>query len=142
MTAETTPALRQPEREYLAHLAEGRLMLLRSRASGELFFYPRVAQPATGARDLDWVAASGLGVVHASTVVRPRPPAAPYNVALIELAEGPRLMSRVEGLAPEAVTIGLAVRARIVQPASPPDGPPLLVFDPVHAAPAGRGDSA
>ena len=33
---------------------------------------------------------------------------------MVDLAEGPRMMSRVEGLAPEAVAIGMAVRARIV----------------------------
>ena len=138
------PPLIQPEREYLAHLAQGRLMLLRSRQTGAVFFYPRVAEPMTGSRDLEWVPACGLGVVHASTVVRPKPPQAAYNVALIELAEGPRLLSRVEGLAPEAVHIGLAVRARIIQPdghdSSQPGGQPLLVFDP--AANAGEYSGA
>lgn len=115
----------RPELEYLEHLAQGRFMLQRSRASGT-FFYPRVAAPVTGARDLEWVPASGLGTVHAVTVMRPRPPQAPYNVVLVDLDEGPRLMSRVEGMAPEAVRIGLRVRARVARQ----DGRPLVVFDP------------
>ncbi len=36
-----------------------------------------------------------------------------YNIALIDLAEGPRMMSRVVGLAPDAIKIGLKVSARI-----------------------------
>lgn len=114
-----------PEKEYFEHLAHGRFMLQRSRSSGRFFLYPRVAEPGTGARDLEWVPASGHGIVHAATVMRPKPPQQPYNVALVELAEGPRVMSRVEGVAPDQVRIGMAVQARIdVQ-----DDKPILLFD-------------
>ena len=37
---------------------------------------------------------------------------APYVVALIELHEGPRLVSNVVGCSPEEVTIGMSVRVR------------------------------
>ncbi|MDF1485634.1 OB-fold domain-containing protein [Ramlibacter sp. H39-3-26] len=119
----------QPEREYFQFLAEGRFMIQRSASSGEYVFYPRVAAPRTGARDLQWVPASGRGTVHATTVIRPKPPQAPYNVALVTLVEGPRMMSRVEGVAPEAVTIGMAVRARITTEGDKP----VVVFDPQAA---------
>ncbi len=115
-----------PEQDYLRFLAEGRFMIQRSRSSGRHVFYPRVAEPVTGATDLAWVEASGRGTVHATTVVRRRPPTPSYNVALIDLAEGPRMMSRVQGIPPEAVEIGMAVRARIIVE----DGAPLLVFEP------------
>jgi uncharacterized OB-fold protein len=118
----------QPEQEYCAHLAQGRFMLQRSRSSGVFFFYPRVAAPVTGARDLEWVAASGRGTVYAVTIMRPKPPQAAYNVVLVDLEEGPRMMSRVEGMAPDAVRIGMAVQARIATQ----DDKPLVVFDPVH----------
>jgi len=116
-----------PEAQYLAHLAQGRLMLQRSRASGRHVFYPRVAEPGTGATDLEWVEACGLGTVHAVTVITPKPPAAPYNVALVDLDEGVRMMSRVEGLPAEAVRIGMRVRARI----GSEGGQPLVLFDPL-----------
>jgi uncharacterized OB-fold protein len=103
-------------------------MIQRSRSSGRHVFYPRVAEPRTGATDLEWVEASGEGTVYATTVVRQRPPTPSYNVALIDLAEGPRMMSRVEGIAPEDVRIGMKVRARISR-----DGDQhLLVFDPAE----------
>ncbi|MFI5447373.1 Zn-ribbon domain-containing OB-fold protein [Polaromonas sp. UC242_47] len=115
----------RPEQEFFAHLAQGKFMLQRSRSSGKCFFYPRVAEPVTGARDLEWVEASGRGTVHATTVVRVKPPQQPYNVVLVDLEEGPRVMSRVEGLAPDAVYIGMKVQARI----GSQDERPLLLFD-------------
>ena len=116
----------RPEADFQAHLAEGRFMILRAKGSGRCFWPPRVAEPRPGDTELEWVEASGEGVVYSTTVMRPRPPAAPYNVALIDLAEGARMMSRVEGPAPEDVAIGMKVRARI---ADGEDGP-LVVFDP------------
>lgn len=122
----TSPETR-PEQDYLRFLSEGRFMIQRSRSSGRFVFYPRVAEPRTGATDLEWVEASGDGTVYATSVMRQRAPAASYNVALIDLAEGPRMMSRVEGIAPEAVRIGMRVKARVAR-----DGDtPIVVFDPV-----------
>lgn len=97
-------------------------MLQRSRSSGRHTFYPRVAIPGTGERDLEWVEANGGGTVYAITVNRTREGA--YNIALIDLDEGPRMMSRVEGV--ETAPIGTRVRARIIQE----DGAPLVVFEP------------
>ena len=114
-----------PEAEYRAFLAEGRFMLQRSRSSGRYNFYPRVVIPGTGERDLEWVEASGIGTVYAITVNRTREGA--YNIALIDLEEGPRMMSRVDGM--ETVPIGAKVRARIIEE----DGAPLVVFDPEAA---------
>lgn len=103
----------QPEAQFQQFLKDGRFMIQRSRSTGGHVFYPRVAEPVTGARDLEWVEASGQGVVYSTTVVRKKPPTPSYNVALIDLQEGPRMMSRVEGVAPEDVRIGMPVKARI-----------------------------
>jgi uncharacterized OB-fold protein len=89
-------------------------MIQKSRSTGGYVFYPRVAEPGTGATDLEWVPACGRGTVYSTTTIRQKPPAPNYNVALIALEEGPRMMSRVDGIAPEAVRIGMAVTARIV----------------------------
>lgn len=111
-----------PEAEYRAHLERGRFMLQRSRSTGRFTFYPRLLIPGTGERDLEWVEASGGGTVYAITVNRTREGA--YNIALIDLDEGPRMMSRVDGV--ETVPIGTKVRAKIIQE----DGAPLVVFTP------------
>lgn len=117
-----------PESDYQRHLSEGRFMLQRSRQSGAYVFYPRVAEPGSGRTDLEWVQASGRGIVYSTTVVRQRPPTPHYNVALIDLAEGVRMMSRVEGVEPDAVMIGQAVQAKIVRDAS---DVAVVIFEPV-----------
>ena len=116
----------QPERQYLEFLAQGRFMIQRSRLTGRHVFYPRIAEPLTGSTDLEWVEASGRGSIYSVTVVRQRPPASDYNVALIDLDEGPRLMSRVDGLEPSAARIGMAVEARVIRE----NEAPLLIFVP------------
>ena len=105
-------------------MADGEFRLQRARGSGRCFFPPRVAEPGTGDRDWEWVRASGEGTVYSATVVHPRPPAEPHNVVLVDLAEGPRLMSRIVGA--DAVRIGMKVRARIDRSGKAP----LLLFVP------------
>jgi uncharacterized protein len=51
------------------------------------------------------------GVVYATTVVHRRDEE-PYNVCLVDLEEGGRVMGRVDGVAPEDVQIGQRVQAR------------------------------
>lgn len=114
-----------PEAQFKAFLAQGRFMIQRARSSGRYVFYPRVAEPGTGDTDLEWVEPSGAGVVYSSTVIRKRPPEPSYNVALIDLAEGPRMMSRVVGISAEQVRIGMAVQAKIIDE----NGAPLVVFE-------------
>ncbi|MES2979766.1 MAG: Zn-ribbon domain-containing OB-fold protein [Pseudomonadota bacterium] len=114
-----------PQTEYFAFLAEGKFMIQRSPATGRHVFYPRIAEPLTGS-PLEWVEASGRGTVYSVTVLHPKPPEPAYNVVLIDLEEGPRMMSRVDGIAPGAVKIGMRVRARIIQE----NGAALLVFEP------------
>lgn len=103
-----------PDQQYQAYLAQGRFLIQRNRQTGQAFFYPRVAEPGTGCTDLEWFEPSGLGTVYAVTVISPRPPASPYCVVLVDLDEGPRLMSRVDGIAPEAVCIGQRVQAKVI----------------------------
>lgn len=116
-----------PERVWRAALAEGRVLLQRATSSGNLFFPPRLMEPRTGDSDWEWMEASGIGTVHSVTWVNQKPPAEPYNVVLVDLDEGVRLMSRVDGVDPAGLTIGLRVRARI---ATPDDGEPVLLFEP------------
>lgn len=101
----------QAEKEFFDHLAAGRFML--PRGPKGCFFPPRAAAPGSGA-SWEWVPASGRGKVYSVTVVQPKPPQPPYNVALVDLEEGGRMMSRVEGCAPEEVVIGMPVQARVV----------------------------
>ena len=69
---------------------------------GRAVFRPRVG-PAV------WRVSAGLGTVYATTVARPRGGEA-YNIVLVDLDEGFRMMSTVVGAAPQDVAIGARVR--------------------------------
>lgn len=114
-----------PAPQFMKFLRDGRILLQRSKVTGRVFYYPRVAEPGTGSTDLDWVEVSGLGCVYSTTVIRRRPPEPDRNIALIDLDEGPRLLSRIEDMEPDRVCIGMRVQARIAG-----EEEPLIVFVP------------
>ena len=118
-----------PLSTYLDFLEKDILAFQRDAEAGAPVFYPRVIAPRTGAA-LTWHQSAGLGTVHATTVVHPQQ-GEPYNVALIDLDEGFRMMSRVEDLPPQAVRIGMRVRFRTHRPGG--DEPPIPVFFPAEA---------
>lgn len=121
-----------PLATFRAYLSQGQLAYQYDTQTRKPIFFPRVIAPGSGNPALEWRLSKGLGTVYACTVIATR--AAPaYNVVLIDMDEGFRLMSRVEGLPAEEVRIGLRVRLRVVQ-GTGGDGdasaePPYPVFD-------------
>lgn len=102
------------EQHYRQSLAQGKFLIQHCDACQKAIFYPRMICPHCGASSLSWISPSGRGTVYATTVVRRKPDAGgDYNVALIDLEEGARMMSRVEGLAATDVHIGMAVQAQV-----------------------------
>ena len=124
-------AASSPLGTYLEHLEKGELAYQFSPEANEAVFYPRVICPITGSDRLEWRVSQGLGTVHATTVVHPQQ-GEPYNVALIDVDEGFRMMSRVEDIAPTDVRIGMRVRFRVHRPGG--DEPPMPVFTPAEDA--------
>lgn len=114
------------EEQYFASLAEGDFRIQRCAACDRTLFFPRQFCPHCLGDDVRWVSPAGTGRVYATTTVRLKPDA-PYNVSIVELDEGVRLMSRVEGVHPDEVRIGMRVRARVVAGAAP-----HVVFDRVE----------
>jgi uncharacterized OB-fold protein len=114
--------------EHQAALDAGRFLIQRCGACEKHVYFPRDLCPHCGSGELAWVEPSGEGTVYAVTTVRRKPDAGgDYNVSLIDLKEGVRLMSRVEGLPSTAVKIGQRVRARVAVA----EGKGLVVFDAV-----------
>lgn len=114
-----------PHATYTAHLEKGELAYQWSPTAGRPIFFPRVVCPYTGSTELEWRIASGKGTVYATTAVHPVE-GQPFNVALIDCDEGFRLMSRVEGMLPADVKIGMRVAFRVHRPGG--DEPPVPVF--------------
>ena len=122
-----------PDALFAQGLAQGRFRIQRCSACGQHVFYPRVLCTHCDSAQLEWVDPSGVGSVYSSTTVRRKPQAGgDYNVALVDLAEGPRLMSRIDGISPDQVHIGMRVQALVID--DPAKGK-LLVFIPEGATP-------
>jgi uncharacterized OB-fold protein len=115
-----------PEQQFKNYLSEGKFMIQKSKSLNKFFFHPRVAFPGTGERDLEWVEASGNGIVYSTSCNRRLPEkGGDFNISLITLQEGPRMMAKIEGVAPDKVVIGQKVKARI----SSLKGEPAIIFD-------------
>lgn len=116
---------------YVEHLKKGELAYQVCKDDGKPVFFPRAVAPGTGSSNLEWRVSKGLGTVYATTVVyaKDKPP---HNVALIDIDEGFRMMSRVEDIDPLQVKIGMRVKFR-VQPGDEKQLP-YPVFTPAGGA--------
>jgi uncharacterized protein len=93
---------------------EGRLRIKRCTSCRRPFFYPRTYCPRCASNATEWIEASGRGVIYSYTViahndVAPFQSWLPYVVALVELDEGPRLVTNVVGCEPNDVKVGQRV---------------------------------
>ncbi|HUC36880.1 MAG TPA: Zn-ribbon domain-containing OB-fold protein [Acidimicrobiales bacterium] len=100
---------------YWAAAKEGRLLVQRCEICGARQLYPR-DRCLVCRGPVEWMEASGRGTVHSFTVIRqnhsrPFRDQIPYVVALVDLEEGPRVMTNVVGCEPEEVHIDMPVRA-------------------------------
>src|SRR5256885_17174125 len=87
--------------------AAGELRMQRCRPCDELYFPPRLACPRCLSTDVAWEPLSGRGTLHTYLINhRPAPGfEAPYAIAVVQLDEGPRMMSNIAGVeqTPEAL---------------------------------------
>lgn len=86
------------------------------RRCSSFIYYPRPFCPRCPGDELEWREASGRGRVYTYTVVRRAATPAfadrvPHVLALVELEEGPRVVTNIVGCRPEEVRIGMPVRA-------------------------------
>ena len=120
---ETTPT-EAPVTVYRTYLEEGKLGYQRCGSCSRVVFHPRVICPFCGSADLAWKESSGAGTVYATTAVAHRG-GEPHNVAMVDLDEGFRMMSRVEGVPAEEVKVGERVR---FEARNTDEGEPVAVF--------------
>lgn len=103
-----------PEKVYFDFLALGDWRIPHCLSCAHAVFYPRVVCPFCHAREFDWRQPSGGGTVYSTTVMRrPKSAGGNLNLTLVDLDEGPRMMSRVVGVDPDIPKIGDRLRARV-----------------------------
>ena len=99
---------RYPDAEpFWTAIREGRLLIKRCPACSQPHFYPRPHCPFCGHASTDWETTSGRATIYAHTIVRGAP--RPTAVAVVELAEGPRLTTTIVDADVHALRIGDAV---------------------------------
>jgi uncharacterized protein len=108
------PAITEDGAPYWAATREHHLAVQQCSGCGHRRFPPSVLCPQCLSEEHAWTPLSGKGVVYSFIIVhRPQHPAffgdAPYNVAIVELAEGIRLHSNIVDIANEDLRIGLPV---------------------------------
>ena len=122
---------------FFAGLANGRLLGTRCRRCDYTYATPRFACMTCGA-ETDWVELPRVGRVHTYTTCyfgsEEFLPDCPFNLILVEF-EGVNtlFLARLSGIAPEAIRIGMEVRARFVRHAR--FRPTDVYFEPAPAGP-------
>ena len=112
----TTPAS-GPDHEFQTHVFDGKFQLQRCEDCGIAIFMPRVICPTCASLALEWHPASGLGTIYSQATLRPRakpgePLRPPHSIVLVDLDEGPRMMSHLPSVAPEDIHIHIGMRVR------------------------------
>lgn len=100
---------------YWEAARQERLVLQKCNECSHTLFPPGANCPECTATDLAWTEVSGRGTIYTFTIARrpPHPilaPLCPLAIAVVELDEGPRLMTNVVGCDPEDVEIGMGVQ--------------------------------
>lgn len=99
-----------PDAVFREGLDMGEIRVQSCGACGRSVFFPRTLCPHCKGEDLTWQPVEGPCEIHTTTTVRRKPErGGDYNVCMVELPGGARMMSRVEGIAPDVVRIGMHV---------------------------------
>lgn len=130
--------LPQPDVEtapYWEATAQGKLLIKRCNGCARAFFYPRDHCPRCWSTDTVWEETSGHGRVYTYTIVHTNdlPPfrdRVPYVVAIVELDEGVRMTTNIEGIEPDAVRCDMPVQVAFREEARDDGSVFLPVFRP------------
>ncbi|MBW8816857.1 MAG: hypothetical protein AUG49_00080 [Catenulispora sp. 13_1_20CM_3_70_7] len=116
---------------FWAAAARCELVVPECSACGLRFFVPEPACPRCLCERWEYVACSGRGTVYSVTVVHRTPGPGfqtPFALSIVDLDDGPALLTHVVGCDPEKVEIGMPVRVvfrrlteRIVLPCFTPE---------------------
>lgn len=93
----------------------GELILQRCKDTGKAYFPPRPFSPFTGSKNVETFKASGRGVLYSYIINHRQPPnfemEAPYAIAVVQLDEGPRVMTNIVDCpqTPEALQLDMPV---------------------------------
>jgi uncharacterized protein len=116
------PVVTEENRPFWEGCRQGKLLLQYCDTCQKYQFYPRLYCMHCGTEKPRWVEASGRGVIYSYTIIaQNKSPEfvhdTPYNVAIVQLEEGPRMLSNIVAIDPANLRVDLPV---------------TVVFDPVN----------
>jgi len=99
---------------FFAAGTEGRLLVAACTSCGEMRLPTSATCPTCLAEGVEWQEVSGKGTVHTFAIMHRRyhpawEPDLPYNIAVVELDEGPRLPANIIGVENDAIAVGMPV---------------------------------
>lgn len=108
------PRIDEESRGWWEALARHELYVQRCRDCGTVRLPPRALCPGCLSSGIEWVRSAGRGTVYSFTVTHQNQAPGfreelPYVLAIVELAEGPRLLTNLTGGPADAVRIGMPV---------------------------------
>jgi hypothetical protein len=119
--SKAVPAPTPETKPYWDGAAAGELRIQRCLDCARAYFYPRPVCPHCGSFNVEWFTASGDATLY-SYVINHRPAPgfeadAPYAIAVVQLAEGPRMMTSIVGVpaTPEALVLDMPLRVAFEQ---------------------------
>lgn len=96
----------------------GELRLQQCTPCGHHFLYPRIRCPQCGSAEVSWKRASGKAHLYSYVISHIAAPGwsgeVPYVIALVELEEGPRMMSSLRGVAADPAALPLDMPLEVV----------------------------
>jgi uncharacterized OB-fold protein len=130
------PTIDAASAPYWAAARQGQLLIAQCATCHRVHHYPRPFCPHCWSEDVHPVQASGTGTLYTYSTVyvndlAPFKERLPYVAAIVELAEGPRVMTTIDSTEPDRLRVGMSVTAvfRAVDE-DDPDSPYLTVFRP------------
>jgi uncharacterized OB-fold protein len=114
------PTVEDETRPFWDAARDGKFLIARCGNCHRAHHYPRPFCPFCWSEDVSWEAASGRATLYTySTVyVNDLPPFAerlPYVAAVVDLEEGPRVMTNIIDCDPSALEIGMPVQVAFVE---------------------------
>ena len=140
-TRSDLPTIEDESRPFWDAAKERRFLIARCRSCRHAHHYPRPFCPFCWSEDVHPVQADGTGTLYTYSTVyvndlAPFRERLPYVAAIVELDEGPRLMTTIESTNAGDLRVGMPVTAvfRPVDDADP-ESPYLTIFTPTEESP-------
>jgi uncharacterized OB-fold protein len=110
------PTIDEDTQAFWDATKDGRLLIRHCTACGAYHYYPRTFCPECWSDSVEWIEASGRATLytHSTVYSNDLPPfnqQVPYVAAVVDLEEGPRMMTRIVDADGDDLSIGMALEA-------------------------------